>query len=532
MLALAACGSPGASGDTASGRSGRLPSIDIKQADPVIRSELSSKITELKQLEAQIAPRERRYASLEGLLSTLRIAVDRAKATNSSAVPDSRITEVEVQLDEVATELADLYKQADEVRDEIRTAAESLGDAVEDLPPDVRAELDKAIEEDRPRNPYLDPGSLAAPTPTQAPTATPKATATAVPIPTPAPVPSPAPSPEVPAPAPDLPAGNPGQGAPPPPPPPGPPYVPPAPTSGPAEGEPSPTPTSEAGEEDPETTPDPDETPLPEGETATPEPGATETPTPSGSPSPTATPAVTSTASPTPSGSPTPGPSPTATTVPTSTATPGPSPTPTSTPLPTPTAQSSGAYGVNLLQNGGGELNPGAQGVSTIDKPYYWSSVLSLSVVRYGSTGNFPSVAGSGVSEPGANFFAGGPIGLVGTSTITQRIQIGSFSGDVDAGAVQYELSGYLGGFEDQPDRAGLSVNFVNGNGKVIGTATLGPVTVDDRAGQTVLLYVTRTGAIPAGTRRVDVDLKMEGQLGYIDAFADNISFTLTQTVP
>ena len=53
-----------------------------------------------------------------------------------------------------------------------------------------------------------------------------------------------------------------------------------------------------------------------------------------------------------------------------------------------------------------------------------------------------------------------------------------------------------------------------------------------NQGGVTGMLLVRTAGQAPIGTRRVDVDQRMEGAEGYIDALADNISFVLTLTAP
>ncbi|MCL5746418.1 MAG: hypothetical protein M1541_21220 [Acidobacteria bacterium] len=75
---------------------------------------------------------------------------------------------------------------------------------------------------------------------------------------------------------------------------------------------------------------------------------------------------------------------------------------------------------------------------------------------------------------------------------------------------------------------------FYDAAGKLLNETNIEPVTPEDRGNQTAFLKRTASGSVPAGTRRVEVWVTMrfyDGG-GYIDGYADNISFTLNSNAP
>jgi len=61
-----------------------------------------------------------------------------------------------------------------------------------------------------------------------------------------------------------------------------------------------------------------------------------------------------------------------------------------------------------------------------------------------------------------------------------------------------------------------------------IGNSVLGPVTPQDRNGQTGLIYRETDGFVPTGTRKLSFWLSMERLVsGDNDGYADNLSFVL-----
>jgi hypothetical protein len=511
--------------------------VQVQVIQPVeTEAILAVKLGVLERLRRdEIAPAEQEFQNLAALLQSLREAVARSQRSSQKSQQarpsDDHLRAIEQQLAALAAYLATLYEKQDELHADLAAITEDLGAGVEDLPEEIRQDLEDALDDgDHPERVPLDfeavlaPTATPSPAPVKKPTATPSPKPTATPTFTPTPTPLPSPQPGGQADPGQQGSGSPGFYAPPPPPVFVPPVFVPAPVptpppdggSGGADEEPSPTPQPPAPTESPE----PDFTPVLEEPTPTPDPNMT--PDPSASPSVTPAPTV-AVATPTPTQTaPPPPPAPTAT----------PSGPATATPTPSPTPSIQVVYGVNLIVNGDAEANIGATDSTQVVKPAYWNAPQKLTAAQYGAFGGFPAAADSGVPDPGQNFFAGGPVGLVGSYPISQRISMANFAPDIDLNMVEYEVSAYLGGVDILQDQAGLGVWFLNAAGKVIGSFTLGPVSAADRNDVTGMVLRSKTGIVPAGTRRIDIELRMEGIDGYIHAMADNLSLVLTRLEP
>jgi hypothetical protein len=136
-------------------------------------------------------------------------------------------------------------------------------------------------------------------------------------------------------------------------------------------------------------------------------------------------------------------------------------------------------------------------------------------------------------------FFAGGNGGVIngGTaiSTGTQTFDFSSISGAINANEAHYDLSGWIGGWDNQSDQAQLSVSFYDAGHHLTGTATIGPVTAADRSNVTGLYFRQSTGFIPASTRSAELLLTMSRNMNvgtYNDAYADNLSLRVAVPEP
>ncbi len=121
-----------------------------------------------------------------------------------------------------------------------------------------------------------------------------------------------------------------------------------------------------------------------------------------------------------------------------------------------------------------------------------------------------------------------------GTSSAFQTIDLTLLKDRIDSGGVGYQLSGYLGGFEDSNDSGKLSLVFLDANGREPGNAAVGPVTAEDRGNKSGLLKRAGEGAVPAGTRQLRLTLTLlftDDVTSGMYAYADNISLVLTSGV-
>ncbi len=203
----------------------------------------------------------------------------------------------------------------------------------------------------------------------------------------------------------------------------------------------------------------------------------------------------------------------------------------------------------NLLVNPGAELgDPSLSGYSSVTVPG-WTVTGTPTVIEYGTLRRFPwPTASPGPTFPaflgfpssmtapagsGVQFFGGGP---VATSTLTQSVDLSGAAVDIDQGNVPYELSGDLGGFLIDPSAASVTVAFLDSNGVILGTGTIGPVTGLDRLFQTGLIHRETAGTVPVGTRSAIVVTSLTDHnpvLGnYNNAYADNLSFRVGAALP
>jgi hypothetical protein len=180
----------------------------------------------------------------------------------------------------------------------------------------------------------------------------------------------------------------------------------------------------------------------------------------------------------------------------------------------------------NLIVNGDAEASEGSPDGSPVGAPQGWTITGEATAVQYDATGGFPTSNDPGPADRGLNFFAGG---YVADSTLTQTVSLASYSTKIDAGAVGFSLSAYLGGFSSQDDNAELRVSFRNASNTEIDAASVGPVTAADRSDISGLYLRSTTGTVPVGTRSVVVRLVMTRHVGSAnDGYADNLSLTLS----
>ncbi len=183
----------------------------------------------------------------------------------------------------------------------------------------------------------------------------------------------------------------------------------------------------------------------------------------------------------------------------------------------------------NLILNGNAEAAPGSANGSTVPVPKWTLSTgtTTFTAVQYAAGGGFPDPASPGPRNRGANFFAGGPGEELDVAV--QSRSLNPYAESIDAETATFVLSGYLGGFSSQGDNAVVRVQWLNGHGTLLSTATIGPVTAADRNSVTGLLYRTVSGSVPAKARKAVTILtltRLEGS--YNDGYADNLSLKLT----
>jgi hypothetical protein len=208
------------------------------------------------------------------------------------------------------------------------------------------------------------------------------------------------------------------------------------------------------------------------------------------------------------------------------------------------------SFNTNLIVNGDAEAGTaGANPYDVVTVPG-WMTTGNLSVYQYDSDNIFPAFTSPGPVSRGNNFFGGGPVNSFvpnisfvniarwssnqsnSVSTAFQTIDLLSDAGTIDAGDINFNLSGFLGGYGIERDAASVVASFLDANNLTLSSARIGPVTDLDRNFTTGLQERTTTGLVPIGTRSILVELQMNA----IDtvnsdsnhAYADNLSLVLT----
>ena len=213
-------------------------------------------------------------------------------------------------------------------------------------------------------------------------------------------------------------------------------------------------------------------------------------------------------------------------------------PAPTPHPTPEPPAPKVGP-GPNLIVNGDAEQGAGTQiGVDTNTVPG-WQVTGLLNSVAYGAKGgegitDFPTATTPGPQHRGHNVFSGGGGGV---SSGTQTADVRAAAHRIDRGDVTYNLTGYLGGSGAISDASTVTSYFLDAHGKVLGHATLGPVTRQMRGFATELLPEQAIGKLPRGTRKIRTVMTITGpqphdRLGHAQGYVDNLALHISAPVP
>lgn len=184
----------------------------------------------------------------------------------------------------------------------------------------------------------------------------------------------------------------------------------------------------------------------------------------------------------------------------------------------------------NLIVNGDAESGsavsqPTAAQVASVPG---WTTAGGFSVGLYGS--NFLQTGEYGPVSRGGKLFYGGPGNQ--HATATQTIDLSGQSALIDAGALKFYLSGYLGFFNGSYDTIhaiNLRADFQDASGAILLTSIAygpNPADVNVPAG---LFYRGATGYLPPNVRKVKVTLDLaSGSSGYNSYAADSLSLVLS----
>ena len=177
------------------------------------------------------------------------------------------------------------------------------------------------------------------------------------------------------------------------------------------------------------------------------------------------------------------------------------------------------SYGVNLVVDGDAE-NADAGMAWTTDgtRPLFEAA-------EYGP--NWVQIDQPGPADRGFLLFVGGS-GLANPYGY-QVVSVAANATNIDAGRVNYDQTGWLGGWLAQTDASKFSVTFLGAANEVLGSSTLGPLAPADRNNETGLFLLAKGGVVPTLTRSVKFELEMNRfNGGDNDGYADNLSFVMT----
>jgi hypothetical protein len=141
----------------------------------------------------------------------------------------------------------------------------------------------------------------------------------------------------------------------------------------------------------------------------------------------------------------------------------------------------------------------------------------------FASTGVTPILPAD--PAPGNALFAGPGI----DSAIEQTVDVRAAVSAIDASAVSYDLSGWLGGWSGREQSAIVTAVFLNDRGEATGApAVLGDPDLQAHAAQTGLAALRVGGPVPVGTRAITVTIDFpSGAVSFQNALADNVQLKL-----
>lgn len=191
-----------------------------------------------------------------------------------------------------------------------------------------------------------------------------------------------------------------------------------------------------------------------------------------------------------------------------------------------------GFSGSNLIYNGNAEVDNGDELAGPNSYPQPALDVPGFVRSGYFSEDGYPDLEDLAPTDPGPAdrgtwYFYGGPGNP--DSTAYRDIDVAGAASQIDAGAVTFAFSGWIGGYSTQNDNMTVTAQFMDWAGSVLGTSTLGPVMADERGGQSELIEKSDSGTVPAGTRMVRVmmhSVRTDGSDN--DGLADSLALVLT----
>ena len=189
-----------------------------------------------------------------------------------------------------------------------------------------------------------------------------------------------------------------------------------------------------------------------------------------------------------------------------------------------PTGPPDAELGVNLIFNSDAEFErgyaPSGQDVSIPG----WTDDRTFTIWTYG-TPTYLLIDSPGPEDRGDNYFGGGSNG---DSSIYQDINLSAIQTDIQGGNLTYGLAAFLGGYSTQDDRMEIIIEFFDSEGTVLHTGIMGPVYAEDRDNVTGIFLYQQWDSVPPSSAYVKITMNAYLASGYCDAYADNLSLTIS----
>ena len=196
-------------------------------------------------------------------------------------------------------------------------------------------------------------------------------------------------------------------------------------------------------------------------------------------------------------------------------------------------------YGPNLVVNGSAESYTYVDSAHEVADFTGWVRAGSVNATTYSAYPVTP--IGMAPSSLGAVYFGGGTPappqdGTAFVTSVTQLIGLSAAQvGQIDAGGTSYQLQGYVGSERrNRPgveDLVAVTATFLSATSAALGSRTIGVTQAEVSAYVSVrsATFKTATGALPAGTRSVRIDVAFTRNSGTVsNGSADNLAFAVT----
>jgi len=185
----------------------------------------------------------------------------------------------------------------------------------------------------------------------------------------------------------------------------------------------------------------------------------------------------------------------------------------------------------NLLVNGDAEAHRCTQDWTASTPVPGWRVLRgAASVVCYAAFNSF----GETPITPNAALAGNALFAAPGADTaMEQGIDVSAAHDAIDRRALDYNLSAWLGGWRNRPERATLTAVFLDATGHATGDpVALADVDAKARKNVTALVARQATGRVPPRTRKIVVTVEfISGFTSFQNAYADHVSLTLSGDV-